>query len=267
MKACLSQVTTLPASFADDLATAAGAGFRFVEVWLTKLERHLEAHSLDATANAIADAGLAFAAASVQGGLLVGSAEQRAAHLDHFKRRLDLCQRLGIPTIVLAPGFARREEIEVAAKHLIEAARWAAGFGVRLALEFHAADAFCNNLDTAATLIEACAEPNLGLCLDAFHFHTGPSKTEDLARLTAKNLFHVQLCDATGRPRELLADADRVLPGDGEINLASLADRLRAIGYAGAVSVEMMNPMLWTVSAEQVAEAARQSLERFGVAP
>ena len=85
-------------------------------------------------------------------------------------------------------------------------------FGVRLALEFRGGDAFCSCLDTALTLVEQCREPNVGVCLDVFHYHAGPSKPEDLERLTAANLFHVQVCDVAGVPREMMTDADRVLP-------------------------------------------------------
>ncbi|MFO0804565.1 MAG: sugar phosphate isomerase/epimerase [Gemmataceae bacterium] len=267
MIACISQVTTLNAPFADDMAAATGAGFAALEVWFTKLEQHIESGGVDSTAKLLADSGLTLAAASLQGGLLVGGADRRTVHLDHFKRRLDLCQRLGIPVVVLSPGLARgaAESLDAAMKHLVEAARWAAAFGVKLALEFHGSDAFCNNLDTALNVIERCSEPNLGICLDAFHFHTGPSKTEDLARLAPGNLFHVQMCDASGPAREMLTDSDRVLPGDGDITLTPIVERLKAIGYAGAVSVELMNPVLWNVPAAQLADAARRSLERFGV--
>jgi 2-keto-myo-inositol isomerase len=264
---CISQVTTLPASFADDLKSASGAGFTAIEVWLTKLEQHLESNTVADTAKLVADSGLGLAAASFQGGLLFGDAERRNVHLDHFKQRLDLCQQLNIPVLVLAPGFSESvnaASLGPAVKNLVEAARWAAAFGVKLALEFHGADGFCNNLDTALTLIGQCGETNLGICLDAFHFHKGPSKSEDLARLTNANVLHVQVSDVAGVPREWMADSDRVLPGDGDFQLAPIADRLRAIGYTGAVSLELMNPMLWSVDAAQVCEAGRRSLERFG---
>ncbi|MBZ4152196.1 sugar phosphate isomerase/epimerase, partial [Escherichia fergusonii] len=77
-------------------------------------------------------------------------------------------------------------------------------------------------------------------------FYKGPSKTEDLERLTAKNLFHVQVCDVAGVPRELMTDADRVLPGEGDFRLEPLVRRLKQIGYTGAVSLELMNPVLWS---------------------
>ena len=45
MRPCLSEATTMPGTFADDVATFADAGCRAMEVWLTKLEQHLESNS------------------------------------------------------------------------------------------------------------------------------------------------------------------------------------------------------------------------------
>ena len=41
----LSQVCCLSSPFDRDLEDFAGAGYSSVEVWLTKLEKHLESHS------------------------------------------------------------------------------------------------------------------------------------------------------------------------------------------------------------------------------
>ena len=265
---CISQVTTLPVSFADDIANAVGAGFTAVEVWLTKLEQHLETTSTDETTRLLADSGVALAAAAYQGGLLLSQGEQRQAHFEHFKKRLDLCQRFGIPTVILVADFSaapsKHDDVGRAMKSLVEAARWAAGYGVRLALEFRGTDSFCNCLDTAITLVEQCGEPNLGVCLDAFHFYKGPSKAEDLERLTLANLAHVQVCDVAGMPREWMTDSDRVMPGDGDFRLDPILARLRELGYAGSVSLELMNPMLWAVSPVQVVETAKRAMERLG---
>src|SRR5579872_1203443 len=91
MKVCISEACTLPATFAEDVAAYADAGCPAMEVWLTKLETHLESHSADATRKLLADRNLALAAASYQGGLLLSQGEARQAHFDHFRRRLDLC--------------------------------------------------------------------------------------------------------------------------------------------------------------------------------
>lgn len=265
MIACVSQVCTLPSAFADDISGYAGGGCRAVEVWLTKLEQHLESHSADDTRKLLADHGVSLPAASYHGGLLLSQGEARTAALDHFKRRLDLCQTFGIRTLVLAADHAKPDPAALgrAVASLAEAGRWAAGFGVNLALEFRGANAVCTSLDTAVALTAQCGEPNVGVCLDVFHYHQGPSKPEDLDLLTAANLFHVQVCDVAGVPRELMTDSDRVLPGEGDFHLTAVVKRLNEIGYAEAVSVEVMNPVLWKAKPAQVGELALASVQRL----
>ena len=266
MTPCISQATTLASSFADDVENYHATGFRAFEVWLTKLEKHLEAVSAADTRKELADKNLLPVAAAYQGGLLLSQGQERRVHFDHFKRRLDLCQQFGIPTLLLVADFAQQpdaQDLGRAVVSLKQAAQWAAGFGVRLALEFRGTDAFCACLDTALTLVEQCGEPNAGVCLDAFHYYKGPSKSEDLERLTATNLFHVQVCDVAGVPRELMTDSDRVMPGDGDFRLEPLVKRLKHIGYTGGVSLELMNPVLWQLKATQVVELGTTALARL----
>jgi 4-hydroxyphenylpyruvate dioxygenase len=73
----------------------------------------------------------------------------------------------------------------------------------------------------------------------------------------------VQVCDVAGVPRELASDADRVLPGDGDFLLGPVVRQLRAIGYDGWVSLELMNPTLWQTKASQVAELGMMALRRL----
>jgi 2-keto-myo-inositol isomerase len=265
MNLCISQATTLPAPFADDIAAFAGVGWEDVEIWLTKLEKHLESASVEDTRRLFADRHIRPAAAAYQGGLLLSQGEQRKAHFDHFRRRLELCQTFGIPTLLLVADFAQRPDqtdLQRAVVSLAQAAQWAAGFDVKVALEFRGSDAFCTSLDTALGLVGQCGQPNVGVCLDLFHYYKGPSKPEDLAGLTRQNLAFVQFADVAGVPRELMSDADRVMPGDGDFQFAPVVETLRRIGYDGYVSLEVTNPVFWQMKLTQVAELGLMALRR-----
>jgi sugar phosphate isomerase/epimerase len=266
MKACISEATTLSSSFEDDVRGYASAGCPALEVWLTKLEKHLETHSAADTRKLLLDSGIALAAASYQGGLLLSQGEQRRTHFEHFQRRLDMCQFFGIPTLLIIPDFAARPDhtdLERAVVSLKQAAGWAAAFGVRLALEFQRSASFCASLDTAVALVAHCREPNVGVALDMFHYYTGPSKFDDLALLNSENLAFVQVCDLAGTPRELASDADRILPGEGDFHLVPIVRQLRTLGYEGWVSLELFNPTLWDLKLSQVAELGYGSVIRL----
>ncbi len=265
MNLCISQATTLPAPFADDLAAFADVGWTAVEIWLTKLEQHLETTSVEDTRRLLADRGLRPVAAAYQGGLLLSQGEQRKVHFEHFRRRLDLCQALGVSTLLVVADFAQRPDRTAHERAVVShahAAQWAAGFGVRRGREFRGSDAFCSNLDTALGLVTQCGEPNVGVCLDLFHYYKGPSKPEDLAGLTRENLAFVQLSDVAGIPRELMTDSDRVMPGDGDFQFMPVVQTLQRIEYDGYVSLEVMNPVLWQMKLTQVAELGLMALRR-----
>jgi 2-keto-myo-inositol isomerase len=265
MKLCISQVSTLRSTFAEDVAGYADGGCTSIEVWLTKLEQHLEDVSIDSTKRLLDERGVSLAAAAYHGGLLLSQGEARRLAFDHFKRRLELCQAFGIRTLLVVADFAQRiddQSLGRAIVALTQAAHWAAAFDVRLGLEFRGTDAFCSNLETAILLVEQCGEPNVGVCLDAFHYYKGPSKPEDLERLTRENLVHVQLCDVPGVPRELMTDSDRVFPGEGDFRLGPIVETLKRIGYDGGVSLELMNPTVWQAKPSQVAELGMTALRR-----
>jgi 2-keto-myo-inositol isomerase len=261
----LSQVCCLNSPFDRDLEDFAAGQCQSVEVWLTKLEEYLKSHTLSDVRFWLDKFGISLPVASFQGGLLSSQGEARREAWDLFTRRLDLCRELGIGTIVVAcdvPPPLSQTTIERVQASLVQVAQEAGKRGLRAALEFQADSAFGNNLQTAAILVAEVGSPHLGICLDAFHWHVGPSKTEDLGYLTADNLFHVQLCDLADTPRELARDSHRILPGDGDIALASLIDHLRRIHYRSCISLELLNPQLWQVPPLQLGEIGMTALRK-----
>lgn len=262
----LAQVCSLPSPFEKDVADYAAGKCSAIEVWLTKLETYLQSHSLDDARQLLADNEMTTPVASYQGGLLASQGEQRKEAWKLFEQRLELCRELRIQTIVVACDVPRpldQQTLERVQVSLVQVAQQCGQRGLRAALEFQATSAFGNNLQTAAAMVAEVASPHLGICFDAFHFYCGPSKSDDLGYLTAQNLFHVQLCDVADVPRELAADGDRILPGEGDIPLMHVVDRLQQIGYTGPVSIELLNPQLWQIPPLQFGEIAMTSLRKL----
>jgi 2-keto-myo-inositol isomerase len=266
VKPCISQATTLSTTFEDDLSAYARGGWSAVELWLTKLETYLASHPVAEARGLLDSQGLSPVAASFQGGLLLSRGAEREVHWDHFRRRLTILQELGVPLLIIAADFTRElnpDDYGRAADALGEAVEAARGAGVRLALEFQKTARFCASLDTTLALIAQCPVEGLGVCLDVFHYYTGPSKFEDLAYLSRENLAWVQVCDLCGTPRELAGDGDRILPGEGDFQLGPILDQLERIGYDGYVSLEVLNPQLWQIPADRVADLGFQATCRI----
>ena len=70
--------------------------------------------------------------------------------------------------------------------------------------------------------------PNFGLMLDVFHMNIEDPSIEEALREAGSLLWHVHI-----------ADSNRLPPGQGHLDFASIVATLREIGYAGYLSAEM----------------------------
>lgn len=265
MEPCISQATTLGTPFEAEIPALGRVGWRAVEIWMTKLEEFLKSRAVGEARSLLDGEGVRPLSASFQGGLLLSRGAERETHWDLFRRRLDLLAELAVPTLVVVPDYIAepgQDELARSVESLAEAAELAESKGVRLALEFQKSAKFCASLDTTVAVIAQVGSPNLAVCFDAFHYYTGPSKFEDLGFLSAENLAVVQLSDLSGVPRELAGDSDRILPGEGDLPLGPILEHFSRIGFAGPVTLEVLNPMLWNIPVEQVVGIALQAMER-----
>lgn len=263
----ISQVCSLNSPFQQDLEDYAAGHCGGVEIWLTKFESWLQTHSLDDFQRLLDKLELPTPVASFQGGLLASQGERRQEAWDLLDRRLLLCQQAGIGTIVVACDVPRggfdQQMLERVVVSLQDLSQRCGRHGVRAAIEFQASAAFGNNVKSLAMLLSDIGAPNLGICFDAFHYHTGCSKPGDLQALTAANLFHVQFCDIADLPRELATDSGRILPGEGDIDFAPILQHLQRISYQGCVSLEILNPQLWLVPPLQMGEIGMTCLRKL----
>jgi sugar phosphate isomerase/epimerase len=101
--------------------------------------------------------------------------------------------------------------------------------------------------------------PRVGVLFDPAHYYTTPTKFDHLNPDTVPWIKHVHLDGMRDKPGDLShCNDDRVLPGQGILDLPALIARLEEHGYAGYFSIEMFNHDLWQLPA---AEAARRCYE------
>jgi 2-keto-myo-inositol isomerase len=265
MRPTLAQVCTLNSGFADDIQEFAAGKCSSIELWFTKLENYLLGKTIADVRQLFADHEVTAPVASYQGGLLASQGDARREAWGLFEKRLEICRQLGVETLIVAcdiPPPLHQTDLDRVQASLVQLAQMVGKCGLRAALEFQAQSAFGNNLQTVAALVGEVSSPHLGICLDAFHYYIGPSKPDDLGYLTVQNLFHVQLCDLADVPREVARDSQRILPGEGDIALTPILDRLRDIQYEGCVSIELMNPHIWQVGPRQFGEVGMTALRK-----
>jgi len=271
MKPCLSLVTLCETETPKALEAAARAGFTHVEFWWPRLKTELQSGGLEAIQTAVHENEIEPLGIAGLGLELAGSEELWRESLARAADAFAAIAPLHLPFVTFTPGLVHETPHEghyaLALERLGVLDQLAASFQLQLALEVRADSRWLTSLDTAAALVSQLNSDRVGLCLDLFHFYLGPGKFEDLNKIVVGLLKSVQLSDLIGTPRELARDTDRIFPGEGDFDPASLLKRLQKYNYAGPVTVEVPNPNLWTIPADRVSDMAYQSLGRLWPQP
>jgi sugar phosphate isomerase/epimerase len=136
---------------------------------------------------------------------------------------------------------------------------------VRLGLEFlgplhfraRQPHEFIWKMDELLAFAKECA-PNVGLVLDAWHWHHAGATAADIIAAGKSRIVTVHVSDAKQQPAEEVRDNQRLMPGEGVIDLTTFFKSLQKIGYADAVSPEPIGRVPPTMTPE---EGARLGLE------
>jgi sugar phosphate isomerase/epimerase len=116
---------------------------------------------------------------------------------------------------------------------------------------------FIWRMDEALAFAKECG-PNVGLTLDAWHWHHAGATAADILAAGKDRIVHVHVSDARKQPPEEVRDNQRVFPGEGVIDLTTFFQSLQKIGYQDAVSPEPIGRVPQEMPAE---EGARLGLE------
>jgi sugar phosphate isomerase/epimerase len=120
-------------------------------------------------------------------------------------------------------------------------------------------------LQQAARIAAASGQANAGVLIDPIHFDRGGNVPADIAAVPSPRLHYAQLCDAPAeRPQDVptllhQARAERLMPGDGGLDLAGI---LRALPATIPLALEVpMQTLAKTVPAIERARRMREKTE------
>jgi sugar phosphate isomerase/epimerase len=99
---------------------------------------------------------------------------------------------------------------------------------------------------------------NVGLTLDAWHWHHAGGTVGDILAAGKERIVVVHFDDAPDLPPDKIRDNQRLLPGEGIIDLTGFLKALQKIGYEDSLSVEVFGRGLKEMPP---AESARLCLE------
>lgn len=260
----INSISTRQSSAEEALDAYAAAGFGLVEWHLPSVkERGAE------TVRRLQDErGLRCIGGFENALVAFGDSATRAANLRNMVENARFLEMLGGAgtTMVVGtdgPEAAVEDPLGTLADALGAAANAVQPYGVTLCVEFNWSP-IVKSLRTAVEIARRSGAPNAGVLFDPAHYHCTPTKFEQISAESVPYIRHVHLNDMRDKPGELSnCNSDRVLPGEGCLDLKALIAALEEHGYAGSLAIEMFSDELWALPAAEAAQCMYDSLLPF----
>jgi sugar phosphate isomerase/epimerase len=268
----ISETTTHPASYEQDLAAYSAAGLDGIGIWEYKLPNGQDGRLIDEL---------------TKSKLLASTCVPRTPSIipepffpepvDPVSRRKALCAAIRRfapfkPASIMVLAGPAGDDPATSRHHVVEGLRAAADVagevGIPLGLEPYrrGAGSMITTLPETIEMIEDIGAPNIKIIYDTWHFWDQP-EVLDLLRKHVDRLTCIQVNDWRDPVRGW---ADRRLPGEGKINLPAIFGALDSAGFDGWYDVEVFSDngsfgnkwpdSIWDLPPE---EAAKRSIKGF----
>jgi sugar phosphate isomerase/epimerase len=199
-----------------------------------------------------------------------GEAERRAL-LEDAEWICSAAEVLGSPTVqvLISTGLAGKpmaEIVELTARNLRAIADIGKRHSVRFKLEPFAWSPL-GSLSKMLRLVDETGRDNVGLSIDFWHLFAGEETTPDeVAQLPSSLIFGVHFGDGLRNEAGTEWDEDSLrgfLAGEGKIPIQEWVDAVRATGYDGTWSYELVSRKHWESDIADVARECKELMLRY----
>ena len=264
-----------PRPIVESIAVAAKAGYTAIEPWIQELDEHVKGGgTLADLKKRFADAGLAVPDCIGFAEWLVEDADRRKKGLETAKR--DMAKvvavggvRIAAPPVGATAGGSKRDDPKfsepvsavLAADRYGELLDLGKTMGVTPIVEVWGHSKSLGKFGETILAAMECGRDGGAVLPDVYHLYKGGSGFGGLKLVSgaAIGIFHVN--DYPKIERGKIVDQDRVYPGDGVAPLKEVFATLKAIGYAGYLSLELFNRDYWKLDPNEVAKTGLTKLK------
>ena len=270
-KISISCPTTYTSSIDEDIANYSAAGATGIGLWEYKLTAGRDGEVLEKMQEAGLQATLC--CSSVPSVIVDPFFAEPVDPADRVKVMCDAVRRFALfepAAILITTGEPGSYEEAVARRIVVDGLKVVADvageLGITLGLEPYrkTSGTLVTTMPEVLDLADEVGAPNIKIIMDAWHFWDLPGILDDLAT-NVNRLVGVQLSDWREPTRSW---CDRVLPGEGTIDLHAVLGTLTKAGFDGWYDVEVFsdnglfgNDYPDSVWHRPAAEVARQSVE------
>jgi sugar phosphate isomerase/epimerase len=264
----ISQITTLPASFEEDLRAYRAAGAAGIGIWEIKLQEGREDEQLAALRESGLESTSAVPAVPSIAPIPLPGPEDPRERVEAYCAGLRRLQPFRPSAVVLLTGVGERSAIVEGLRRIAEEAR---SLGLRIALEPYSRHdgeewTIANTIPEAVALIEeAGVSEDVGVLFDVWHLWDSEGLEEQIAAEIGR-IAGVHVNDVREPTRSF---ADRLLPGDGVADVPRILAALDRACWGGFYELEIFSDngafgnafpdSLWDVPCAELARRGRRA--------
>ena len=263
---CMHGITSIGSDFRSVMEGWSRAGISAGEPDLASAKTFEDANGSGSARQLMDDLGIR-AVSSTNQLFLDETGPRRGQAVEDLKWKVELAESLGADRLVVPSAASEPHTMDdygEVFENLHEAAEIAKPHNIALMVEFTRLSTLINNLRTSLHVVRSINHPNLKFMIDVYHLWAGMSKFEDLDLVTPGEIHHVHFADTPELPLlEVAERKHRAFPGEGIAPLQKIVDKLVALDYRRALSLELFDPEVQNSDPEVIARKAIETITPY----
>lgn len=271
-KKALHGKTIYKSNLATDIRVAHECGFTGIEIVASKLFSFLEQGNTTDDLNRILNH---FNVKPVCINDICHVETDDAKKLDQILKETeflsDTAQRINCPTIQLVPllaleGRPWKDIVNITGKNVGKIGAIGKKYCVGFQME-PVAWSPIHSLSKCLEMIDVAGQDNVRMVVDFWHLWAGGETSPDeVAKLDKSMIYNIHFCDGKRQPRDTVWD-ETVLrgyyPGHGDIPISDWVDAVKATGYQGYWSCELVSAKHWEDDVFDVATTMSKAMDEL----